>query len=153
LLQLLLLALLLALPPSHTGTVNATCTVAAPNATFANPGLANTVTSTPTSVATVCNSTTSKLDLALDAHVAADAPAGASVSGLTRTYNVSTGTGAYSGVTAATGVTVTTTVSDLSNAFSSTASTLPVTTTLTADSGKNLPAGNYTTRIIATVTP
>lgn len=134
-----------------TGSVAGTCSLTVTDGTLpANQGFVSSLTTVAGSegkIATVCNTTTSKLDVSLAAGTAPTTQ-----TGYVQQYSLTSGTGAY----AATNIPFTaaaTTVNNLSNGFSSTPSEVLVSAKGSVPTTQVLQAGTYTINVTATVTP
>ncbi len=136
---------------NHTGSVAGTCSLTVVNGQLpTNTGFVSSLTSTtPGTISTVCNTTTSTIAVNL---IAGSAPA---QTGYAEQFRLLNGTGAYppnpSGGFQGSGYTYTKT--NLSNGFSGIPSSMSVVARGAVAPVKILAAGNYVIRVQATVTP
>jgi hypothetical protein len=141
------------------GTVNGVCTITASGATFPTATtLTPSITSATGTIKTKCNTPAASLTVALDTHTAADSPStgtpATALQTVTRFYELSGGTNAYSGLIVAPAYTSTAqTLSNINHANSTADSVLNLTAKIDAPTNENLAAGSYITRVIATITP
>lgn len=137
----------------HTGSVTPTCSLKVTDGALPTVGLSSSLTSsTNGSIETVCNSMASTLAVSIDnTSPNTGNLLAAGVSGYAQTFQLSSGSGAYSTIPA--GFVTTYNQTDLSNGYSAIPSTVAVTAKVAVGSGFNLPGGAYTVKVKATVTP